>query len=70
MLYNNKQVSGWNKSLDINGNAIAKIFYEDNTSEVLGNGKSAEFINSNGNSSYSKFYQSLSGLRNSKLKQL
>lgn len=25
MLYNNKQVSGWNKSLDINGNAIAKI---------------------------------------------
>ena len=26
MLYNNKQVSGWNKSLDINGNAIAKIF--------------------------------------------
>lgn len=69
MLYNNKQVSGWNKSLDINGNAIVKIFYEDGACEILGNGKSAEFINSNGNSSYNKFYQSLSGLRNSKLKQ-
>ena len=62
----NKTIVKWNKSLDINGNAIAKIFYSDGTTEMLGNGKTAELKNKMGNSSYSKFYKSRSGLRNSK----
>ena len=56
----------WNKSHDINGNGVAKVFYDDNTTEIIKGGKFYELENKMGNSSYEKFYNSLSGLRNSK----
>ena len=56
----------WHKSLDMNGNGIAKVFYNDGTTEMVKGGKFNELENKNGNSSYLKFYHSESGLRNSK----
>jgi hypothetical protein len=61
-----KNMVKWHKSLDINGNGIAKVFYNDGTTEMVRGGKFNELENKNGNSSYSKFYHSESGLRNSK----
>ena len=43
-----------------------KSFYNDGTTEMVRGGKFNELENKNGNSSYSKFYHSESGLRNSK----
>lgn len=61
-----KTILKWNKTNDINGNGVAKVFYDDKTTEILKGGKFQELENTYGNSSYNKFYKSLSGLRNSK----
>ena len=61
-----KNIIKWNKSHDINGNIIAKVFYTDGTTKILRGGKASDLENELGNSSYAKYYKSLSGLRNSK----
>jgi len=61
-----KTITKWNKALDINGNGVAKVFYNDNTTEIIKGGRFNELENSLGNSSYTNFFHSLSGLRNSK----
>lgn len=65
-MLNTENISHWNKALDVNGNAIAKVFYKDGSTEMLGNGRTSDLKIALGNSSYKKFYKSRSGLRNSK----
>jgi len=61
-----KTITKWNKSHDANGNAIAKVFYDDSTTKILNAEETEKLKNEMGNSSYTKYYKSLSGLRNSK----
>ena len=60
-IVNGKEAKGWNKSYDVNGNPVYKVFYIDGTSETV----RGEYLRS-----YGKFYKSLSGLRSSKFVEM
>ena len=59
--YNGKQIKKVHSANDINGNKILKVFYIDNTSEIIRGSKVYNFPIIN-----DKHYKSLSGLYGSK----
>lgn len=63
-----KKLIKFNRTNDINGNAIIKAFYSDHTTEIIRGGAVNDFyIKYNTTwSGYDKSYKSISGLRNSK----
>jgi len=63
-----KKLIKFNRTNDINGNAIIKAFYSDNTTEIIRGGAVNDFYIKNNVtwSSYNKSYKSIAGLRNSK----
>lgn len=63
-----KKLVKFNRTNDINGNAVIKAFYSDNTTEIIRGGAVNDFYIKNNItwSSYDKSYKSISGLRNSK----
>lgn len=65
-----KELKGFNRSNDVNGNAVIKAFYKDNTSEMIRGGKVMDFCARYGvkTTDYNKSYKTVDGLRNSSLK--
>lgn len=61
--HNGKAYVRLHGALDLNGNKILKIFYADGSTEILRGSWVYSFPNS-----VDKFYKSLSGLRNSKIR--
>ena len=59
--YNGKQIKKIHSANDINGNKILKVFYTDNTAEIIRGSKVYDFPIIN-----DKHYKSLSGLYASK----
>lgn len=59
--WNGKPVKKWNCAMDRNGNKVAKIFYEDGTTEIVKGGQAALLPWAS-----DKFYRSLSGLYGSR----
>lgn len=64
-----KDLKGFNRSNDINGNAVLKAFYKDGSTEMVRGGKVEDFYQRY-NKSWSdreKFYKTIDGLRKSSL---
>lgn len=59
--HNGKPFIKFHKAMDLNGNAVLKIFYTDGSTEILRGPMTYQFPNK-----ADKFYKSISGLRNSK----
>ena len=64
MKYHGKEVVVIHKAHDINGNPVLKFFYEDNTSEIIRGSEAYKWSNG-----WDKYYKSLSGLYQSKVKR-
>jgi hypothetical protein len=56
--WNGKQVKKWYAAMDINGNKVGKIFYMDNTTEIVRDARLPIISD--------KFYKSMSGLYKSR----
>ena len=56
--WNNKPVIKWHSAMDRNGNKVAKIFYQDGTTEIVRDARLPWTSD--------RFYKSLSGLYGSK----
>ena len=64
MKYHDKEVVAIHKSHNINGNPVLKFFYEDGSSEIIRGCEAYKWSHC-----WDKYYKSLSGLYQSKVKR-